>query len=220
MSQCRVHAFTLALAMLAAASARADVVNWTAGDGPGPNPNGRESCKVDYDGKATIAWRECEGVSPGGLRSSFWSDCGAISHFLGDAKLACRYDKPSFQKHYDDVAKLKASDRSAAGDPANTAGMALKCFSDEGAAMSSVFYTFADSRKGKTMAEIRSKLKTITVHYDDKVDPNAALHGSELVLTVRTESKNGDGIGSGCGWITDGVLRAFPELKKEYDDHH
>ncbi|HWU88486.1 MAG TPA: hypothetical protein VN253_14465 [Kofleriaceae bacterium] len=191
--------------------------NWTAGDGPGPTGRG---CRVDYDdGKASIAWRECEGRSADGIRSSFWDDCGAISRFLGDAKLSCRYDKPSFERHYAAVAKRSATLRSAAGDPANTAGMALKCWSDAGAAMGSVVEQFGTRRNGRIIAEIRSKVKTITVRYDEKTEPGAVLRGSELVLTVRTATERDSGIGSGCGWIAPGALAAFPELKKEFDDH-
>ena len=38
------------------------------------------------------------------------------------------------------------------------------------------------------------------------------------MLTVRIADENG--IGEGCDWMKSGALAAFPELKKEFDDHN
>jgi hypothetical protein len=204
--------------LLAVRAAGADKVAFTAGGGPGPKSGG-PGCTVQYaDGKATIPWSECEGRSADGLRSAFWDDCHMISAFLGDAPITCRFDKPSFDRHYADVAKLKASERSAAGDPDNTAGMAMKCFSEGGAALNSVVYEFALNNP-KVIAGIRKRVTTVTVRYDQKAEPSAALKGKELVLTVRVSAGRESGIGSGCDWMRAGAVAAFPELKKELDDH-
>ena len=210
-----VYGAVCAATLFGVRAASADKVVFNAGTGPGPKADG-PGCTVQYaDGKATIPWSECEGRSIDGFRSAFWDDCHMISQFLDDAPITCRFDKPSFERHYADVAKQKASARSGAGDPDNTAGMAMKCFSEGGAAMSSVVYEFGLHTK-PVIAEMRKKVNTVTIHYDAKAEPNAALKGKELVLTVRT----GDGgIGSGCDWMRAGALTAFPALKKESDDH-
>ena len=198
-----------AAALFGMHAARADKVALTAGDGPGPKSGG-PGCKVEYaDGKATILWSECEGRSADGIRSAFWDDCHMISSFLGDAAITCRFDKPSFERFYAGVAKLQASERSPMGDPDNTAGMAMKCFSEGGAALSSVVYEFGLNNQ-KVIAGMRKRISSVTVHYDQKAEPNAVLKGKELVLTVRVGD---DGIGSGCGWMKKGALAAFPELK-------
>lgn len=212
-----VSAAISAAMVCGAGAANADNVAFTAGGGPGPKSGG-PGCKVMYeDGAATIPWSECEGRSIDGLRSAFWDDCAMISRFLGDAKIACRFDKPSFERHYTDVAKRKAAERSAAGDPDNTAGMAMKCFSEGGAAMGGVVQAY--SQRPKVIADMRNRIGTVTVRYDQKVEPNAKLAGKDLVLTVRVATGRENGIGSGCAWIAAGALAAFPELKKEFDDH-
>ncbi len=82
--------------------------------------------------------------------------------------------------------------------------------------MSSVVYEVGSNNQ-KVIAGMRKGVTTVTVHYDQKAEPNAALKGKELVLTVRIAADGG--IGEGCDWMKSRALAAFPELKKEFDDH-
>ena len=183
-----VYAVVCAATAFGVRAASADNVVFTAGSGPGPKSGG-PGCTVQYaDGKATIPWSECEGRSADGIRSAFWDDCHMISSFLGDAPITCRFDKPSFERHYADVAKLKASARSAAGDPDNTSGIAMKCFSEGSAAMGSVVYEFGLNNQ-KVIAGMRKRVTTVTVHYDQKAEPHAALKGKSSCSPSASRTK-------------------------------
>lgn len=211
--------------------------HWTAGEG---SPTSTGNTEVEYsDGKATIPWREIEGISPDGNRSYLYSACAQLNQFWG-SEISCRVDHPSFQRFYDSLAKQKARVRDLGGNSGNVGSMfsvAIGCFSDYATALGSIVYSFG-ARNDKTKAEFKTKVKTITIRYIDGTDPAeksktvepfVELKGTDLVLHVRADLVSGSdgmwrsdssGIMHGCGWINAGVLANFPQLKKVYDDFH
>jgi hypothetical protein len=218
------------------ASSAADPA-WTAGGGSGPTPSG--TCAVEYDeGRASVAWSECEGISAGGLRSGLYSSCEQLNSFL-EAEISCRYDKPSFEAHYSQLAKEKAEVRRSGGAPDSTCAVAIGCFSDYSAAVGSIVSSYLKEGKDqKALKEFQGRIKLVTCKYIDgkdkkveksqSVEPFVEVKGSELILHVRTDLYVGarsdlrtdaSGVGHGCDWIKEGVLSNFKALKKVVDDH-